>query len=135
MQGRPGRPFQRRRLRYDPTFNLEANYAVEHGIAWHVFVRDWTLEDRALLAAVQLEKSEKCSNCGVPEREFLEDPDAYRAVQVVCPWCAMKDRVRSGDDTDHSQPGASVRLVTREAAEAMENTPARRPLSRRELKQ
>lgn len=79
-----------------------------------------------------MEKSETCQMCGTGEWEWSEDPDAYRAAQVVCAGCAVKDRARADDDTDRSIPGASIRLFPRRIAERMNQVRSSRPLSRRE---
>lgn len=81
-----------------------------------------------------MEKAEQCSGCGLTERDWLEDPDAYVPLQVVCPWCASKDRARSDGDTDSSIPGASIKLVTQAAAERVVEVKPSRPMSRRERK-
>lgn len=87
------------------------------------------------MVAVALEKSERCYSCGLTEQAYVDDPDAFGAVQTVCPWCALKDRERSDGDTDRSIPGASVKLLPRAAIERAAETRAERPPSRRERAQ
>lgn len=79
-----------------------------------------------------MDKGEHCNMCGLTEREWLEDPGAYVAVQVVCPWCAVKDRARADSDTDASIPGAAIKMVSAGMAEKMATTRAERPASKRE---
>lgn len=79
-----------------------------------------------------LEKSEHCQDCGLTEREFHEDPDAYAAVQVVCPWCAMRDRARASDETEKSIPGSRLKLLPARVAQKVASVKAERPQSRRE---
>lgn len=126
------RPFQRRRLTYDPAFRLEAQYVVDQGLPWSAYLERWKPEDRALVVAVLMEKAAACQMCGTSEQEWLEEPDAYRAIQHVCPGCAVKDRARASEDTDASLPGASIRLVPAEVAARLAETPVARPMSRRE---
>jgi hypothetical protein len=81
-----------------------------------------------------MEKAEHCTMCGLTEREFLEDPGAYVPMMVTCPWCATRDRARSGDDTDSTVPGGSMRLVSKGTAERIQNAKPKRPASARERK-
>jgi hypothetical protein len=91
------------------------------------------MEDRSILVAVQLEKAEHCSLCGLSEATWIEDPTAYVAVHKQCPWCAAKDTARSALDTDSKLPGGRVELVPRAVAERMaEQKGVVRPMSPRE---
>lgn len=92
------------------------------------------MEDRALVVAVQMERADQCDTCGLSEREWALDPTAFTPMQVVCPWCALRDRARSDSDTDRSIPGASVKLISSAAAARIADSPARRPESARERK-
>jgi len=96
------------------------------------YLRTFTNEDRSIVVAVKLNEAERCASCGLTQAEFDEDPTAYEAAQVACPWCAMKDRAREADDTDVSAPGASIRLLPRKAAERLRSIRPKRPLSPRE---
>lgn len=135
MQLGAERPFQRRRLRYDPTFRIEANYVVDRGIPFSRFLTDWTAEDRALLVAVKTENAERCYSCGSSEWEWMDNPDAYRAVTTVCLGCAARDREQRTSDDGPKVPGSSVKLVPSAQAERMESAKAVRPRSRRERSQ
>lgn len=85
-----------------------------------------------MIVALALEEGEKCSTCGLTDREFLDNPDAYQALQTVCPWCAMRDTARDSKDTDTKLPGATLRLVPAFVAERLANMKSVRPMSRRE---
>ena len=84
------------------------------------------------MTAVQLEKNDQCSGCGLTDREFIEDPDAFVPMQVTCPWCALKDRLRADGDTSATIPGSSIKLVPATFAKRMASMSAKRPKSRRE---
>lgn len=99
---------------------------------WSEYLRRWAPEDRSLVVAVEMDKASRCSMCGLTEQEWDEDPDAFRAIQHVCPWCAVKDRARASDETDATLHGASIRLVPAEVAARIAETPVARPPSRRE---
>lgn len=105
---------------------------MEKGIAFSRYLRDWSLEDRSIVVAVQMAKAEECGGCGLTTAEFDENPDAYVAMQVTCPWCAMKDRAKAADDTDTTLPGATIRLLPAKLAEVMRSIKAVRPKSARE---
>lgn len=90
------------------------------------------MEDRSIVVAVTMDRAERCSGCGLTTAEFEEDPTAYEAAQVVCPWCAMKDRARDADDTDAAMPGATIRLLSKKAAAALRSIRPKRPKSPRE---
>lgn len=111
---------------------MQANYAVEHGIPWSEFLRRWSWEDRSIVVAVQLERAAHCTSCGLTEKQWHDDPGAFVPMQVVCPWCALKDRVRSDGDTSASIPGASIKMLPRNTAEKISSTKAQRPMSPRE---
>lgn len=96
------------------------------------YLRDWSMEDRSIVVAVTMDKAERCSGCGLTAQDFEDDPLAYEAVQVVCPWCAMKDRARDAEETDTSAPGASIKLLPSKIVEALRSMKAKRPASRRE---
>jgi len=111
---------------------MEALYAVDKGIPWSEYLERWEGSDRSLVVAVRLEEAERCSSCGSADWEWAEDPDAYRAMTVVCMGCVVKDRERLNSDDGARIPGSSIRLVPRERAQAMSQTKGTRPQSRRE---
>lgn len=114
MQLRHRRPFQRARLRYDATFSLEALYCHEQGIPYSEFLARWTEADRAIVNAVVLEKSERCTMCGTAEWEWREDHFAYQPLFHTCRGCQLKDLM---NDDDAPRPkGTTVRLVPKETA-------------------
>lgn len=125
MQRRPGCPFQRTRLRYDPTFNLEATYCYDHGIPYQEYLDRWSQVDRAVITAVALEKSARCSMCGSSQQEWDDDPYAYEAVRVTCPGC-MRRETMNDDSTENVAKGSSVRLLPKAAAERMRAETARK---------
>lgn len=114
MQLRARRPFQRARLRYDPSFNLEASYAHEHGIPYSEYLERWTNTDRAIVTAVTTEKADRCSMCGTSPWEWDADPYAYDPVYVTCPGCQRKELL-ADDDTPRAK-GTTVRLVPKRVA-------------------
>lgn len=90
------------------------------------------------MAAVLLERSDRCSTCGSAAWEWLEDPEAWTAVEEVCMGCAMRDRLRESRDMERKGgqtarvPGASIRLVRSVVATARASMKAERPKSARE---
>lgn len=132
MQRRLHGVFQRERLRYDPTFALEASYCHERGIPWEEYLERWSAQSRSVVVAVQMEKAERCPSCNTSPREWEEDPSAYVAAQKICHGCAAKDVFRENLPKDHQTPGSSVNLVPGDRAEKMAAAPAMRPRSARE---
>ena len=125
MQPGAGRPFQRSRLRYDAAFALETAYAYEHAIPWSEYLERWEAEDRAIVTAVSLERSERCVSCGTADWEWEVDPNAYEPVVHYCRGCALRETLQKDNDTPKG-PGHSVRLVSRRAAEALRTRMERR---------
>jgi len=89
------------------------------------------------VAAVALERGEKCQMCGTAEWEWEEDPYAYAPVRHTCIGC-MKRELMQEDDTPTSK-GTSVRLLPKATAERLAQDHARkadegtlRPRRRRE---
>lgn len=132
MQQGAGRPFQRRRLRYDSTFAAEAEYAVEKGIPWEEYLARWSLRSRAIVIAVQMEKAERCTMCGTRAWEWAEDPEAYVPETHVCPGCAVQDAASAEQDNATKPKGSRIRLIPRRVAELKAAKGRKRPLSRRE---
>lgn len=127
MQCGDRRPFQRGRLRYDPTFASEVAYCYERGIPHSRFLAKWSPEDRAKVIAYGLEKSAVCPGCGSAEWQW--DPEqggstnAFDAVVETCPGCQRKDWLR--DDHEKLPSGSSVVLVPRAVADQRSQTPNR----------
>jgi hypothetical protein len=131
VQPGAGRPFQRRRLRYDPGYRLEASYAVEHGIPWEEYLERWSPQSRAVVQAVLAENALRCQTCGTAGHEWETD-DAFVAVDSVCPGCAARDRKRADSETGPMVPGSSIKLVPQAMARALAGAPISRPRSARE---
>ena len=117
----PGRPFHRRRLRYDSTFYLEQSWCADHGLP-HSALLGWDPEDRAKLIAYLLESSSKCQSCGTSDWEWEEDWYAYEPITVQCHGCYIKEMAR---EDDASLAGARVTLVPKQVAQAMREQPNR----------
>ncbi|MEP7036244.1 MAG: hypothetical protein ABI934_11705 [Actinomycetota bacterium] len=113
------RPFQRERLRYDASFATETSYAYEHGIPWSEYLDRFEPEDRAIVIAVAMEKSDRCVSCGTSQREWDLDPFAYTAVRVTCPGCRQRETLQA-DTSEHVGKGMTVQLVTRRQKEYLE---------------
>lgn len=69
------------------------------------------------MAAVALEKSAQCPNCGTSPHEWDEDPDAYVAIHIGCPGC-MRREIMQNDDTPKPK-GTAVRLLPKASAERL----------------
>lgn len=137
MQPGARRPFQRRRLRYDHSFRLEAEYAVDKGIPWKKYVKDWDLESRSVVQAVLAERALRCQVCGTAPWEWedadgLLNPGAFRATSHVCLGDAAMDKLRKSQENGPSVPGSSIRLVPEEVWVAQQARGAQRPMSHRE---
>jgi hypothetical protein len=87
------------------------------GIPRSEFLARWGPEDRAIVAAVALEKSAACSMCGTSPWEWEEDMDAYEAVAMTCPGCQRRELMNDGGDT--MPKGTSVRLIPKASAERL----------------
>lgn len=118
MHGGAERPFQRARLRYDPAFALEAAYCHEQGIPYSEYLRRWNEEDRAIVTAVTIENSKKCSSCGTAEWEWDEDPFAYHPVLHTCRGCQKQELLSEG--IEDMPKGTTIRLVDKHTGERME---------------
>lgn len=132
MQRRARRPFQRARLRYDSTFALEVEYCFDRGIPYEEYLARWSAEDRAKVAAVALERGEKCTRCGTREWEWHEDPNAYEPIYWTCMGCQKRELLEKSDEK--TAPGTSIRLVPRQTAAKMRERAAQgiaRPQRRR----
>ena len=137
MRGGAERPFQRRRLRYDHVFRLEADYSVDKGIPWKRYLREFAAEDRALVQAVLLERSLRCANCGTAPWEWEDEhgapnPGAFRAVTHVCLGDAAIERLRKSQENTAGVPGSNIKLVPETVFEHRERKGFSRPLSARE---
>ena len=118
MQLRARRPFQRSRLKYDPSFALEVGYCFDRGIPYSEFLERWSPEDRSRVTAHALERAGKCLSCGTAEEEWTADMDAYTAIRHTCPGC-MRREIMQASDTEVSK-GTSVRLVPKAMAVRLE---------------
>lgn len=123
MQRRPRRPFQRERLRYDPTFAAETSYAYEHGLPWSEYLDRFEPGDRAIVIAIAMERSSRCVSCGTAQREWEEDPGAYTPVRITCPGCRLRETLQA--DSEGVGKGTTVQLVTQAQALALETKRAR----------
>lgn len=117
MQPGAERPFQRSRLRYDPTFALELDYCFERGIPHSEFLERWNAEDRAKVTAVAMEKGERCALCGTADWEWDEDPFAYVAITTGCRGCMMTETLSADQANTPGPKGSRVRLFPRLTAE------------------
>lgn len=109
MQSGHGCPFQRQRLRIDPSFALELGYAVEHGIPWSRYLEEFSSADRGWVIAHTMEQAERCDMCGTASWEWEENRFAYEAVDSLCQGCYLKSVF--SDQEGSSLPGTNVKLV------------------------
>lgn len=137
MRGRAGHPFQRARLRYDPTFALEVGYCYDHGIPHSEYLERWSTEDRSKVSALTLDRGERCPSCGTAEWEWGLDFYAYEPMHSTCRGCQQKEVLAKATEADNTPmpPGTTIRLFPKETAEtlrqrAIENPP-QRPRMRR----
>jgi hypothetical protein len=97
-------PFQRERLRYDPSFHAEIAYCYEHGIPHSEFL-EWLNEDRAKALAFMLEKASRCEMCGTADWEWAENQHAYEPVERFCMGCYLK---HMANEDNKSLPGTTI---------------------------
>lgn len=91
-------------------------YCVDHGVPHSEYLDRWTLEDRAKVVAVLMERAERCQMCGTAPWEWDEDKYAYEPAREVCFGCQKKDLLR--DDQEKSPAGSSVVLIPKAVAKA-----------------
>lgn len=106
MQPGAGRPFVRKRLRYDQSLFLELSLCHEWGIPHSQFL-EWDPEDRAKAIAFSMARNEICDLCGTGEWEWNENRRAYTPTETFCMGCYQKSLLDEGG----SLPGSSVTLV------------------------
>lgn len=76
------------------------------------------------MAAVALERSERCQSCGTAPWEWEEDRNAYTPVVHQCFGCMLREIMM--DDKDAKPKGSTIRLVTRRMSEQMAIDKARK---------
>lgn len=76
------------------------------------------------MAAVALERSERCQSCGTAEWEWEQDRNAYTPIIHQCFGCMLREIMM--DDPNPKAKGTTIRLVTRRQAEELANELARR---------
>jgi hypothetical protein len=89
------------------------------------------------VSAVALDRSERCTMCGTAEWEWQADFYAFEPMHTTCRGCQLKEALSKATEIDKTQlpMGTTIRLFTKESAEAIRqraiDNPPQRPRMRR----
>lgn len=105
-------------------------YCYDRGIPHSEFLRRWSPEDRAKVAAYMTEHASVCQMCGTSPYQWEEDRYAFEPVVEVCHGCEKKDILR--DDDAKLPPGASIVLIPKDEAKLRRDAEAERKARQKE---